>query len=140
MSLNIYQSIYENEAFIFSLTTGICVSCWKFILWKSRVTTARHRLAVFHAEAQIILHVEWEAACSSPDLWRLMDRRLGNNLANESSGSSMAFKWLLANTRVSSEGNITPSFRISVQSWRLLSVICSSLREWQQIEGQDTVS
>lgn len=69
-----------------------------------------------------------------------MDRRLGNNLANESSGSSIAFTWLLARTRVSSEGNITPNLRISVQSWRLLSVICSSLREGQQIEGQDTVS
>jgi hypothetical protein len=84
--------------------------------------------------------IERGQACVSPDLWRLMDRRLGNNLARESAGSSIAFKWLLARTRVSSEGNITPSFRISVQSWRLLSVMCRSLREWQQTEGQDTVS
>lgn len=103
------------------LTAGI------HLHWLSRISSAQ-------------VTWDWKQADTSPDLWRLMDRRLGNNLASESSGSSIAFRWLLARTRVSSEGNIAPNFRISVQSWRLLSVICRSFKEWQQIEGQDTVS
>lgn len=76
----------------------------------------------------------------SPDLCKLMDRRLGNSLARESSDSSMVVRLLLARISVSSDGNIIPSFRISVQSWRLLSVMWSNLRDWQQTGEQDTVS
>lgn len=52
----------------------------------------------------------------SPDLCKLMDRRLGNSLARESSDSSMVVRLLLARISVSSDGNIIPNFRISVQS------------------------
>lgn len=119
-----------------NLANQLAPAChsWKRILQGGRAVTERNTLSLISCVSSD------QFACTSPDLWRLMDRRLGNNLASESSGSSIAFKWLFARTSVSSEGNITPNFRISVQSWRLLSVICSSLREWQQIEGQDTVS
>lgn len=52
----------------------------------------------------------------SPDLCKLMDLRLGKSLARESSDSSMVVRLLLARMSVSSDGNIIPNFRISVQS------------------------
>lgn len=61
-------------------------------------------------------HKKCIASGRSPDLCKLMDLKLGNSLARESSDSSMVVRLLLARMSVSRDGNIIPNFRISVQS------------------------
>lgn len=58
-----------------------------------------------------------------------MLRKLGKSRRRLSSESRMEFKLLLAMTSVSREGNMVPNLRTSLQSCRLLSVMCSSRSE-----------
>lgn len=68
-----------------------------------------------------------------------MLRKLGKSLRRLSSESRMDFRLLLAKTNVSREGNMMPNLRTSLQSCRLLSVMCSSRRVGHGVADTITV-